>query len=190
METRPSYQMGLLHQMVWGLVGTSYRGYPLNVGRSSTVNIFGARRRARWQDVSSHHVLNLCISIMDHVTLIPLQCFSHVKPLNITREFSDLLFKFTYDGEGKVAWLEYLEDFYAFLNDADNFYVEEVSLLLSYTLRESQLRWCWSLPVGSVHSLKQFYDLIEYTFHHFDLEPLDQKMSKKWKTRQESPMEF
>jgi len=53
METGPSYQMGLLHQTMWGLVGTSYRGDPLNVGGSSTVNIFGARRRARRQAESS-----------------------------------------------------------------------------------------------------------------------------------------
>jgi len=38
METRPSYHMGLLHQTGWGLVGTSYRGDPLNVGGSNTVN--------------------------------------------------------------------------------------------------------------------------------------------------------
>lgn len=31
--------MGLLHQTVGGLVGTSYQGEPLNVGRSNTINI-------------------------------------------------------------------------------------------------------------------------------------------------------
>ena len=46
MATRPSYQMGLPHQMVWGLVGTSYWGDPLNVSGFNIVNIFGARRRA------------------------------------------------------------------------------------------------------------------------------------------------
>jgi len=38
METMPSYRMGLLHQTVWGLVGTSYRGDPLNFGGSNTTN--------------------------------------------------------------------------------------------------------------------------------------------------------
>ena len=40
-----SYRMGLLHQTVWGLVGTSYQGYPLNVGGSSTVNSFLEQER-------------------------------------------------------------------------------------------------------------------------------------------------
>jgi len=45
MEIIPSYQMGLLHQLVWGLAGISYQGDPLNVGGSSTINISSARRK-------------------------------------------------------------------------------------------------------------------------------------------------
>jgi len=124
--------LGLLHQTVWGLVGTSYWGDPLTCSCVQHCQHFGARRRARWQVESSQYVLNFCTSIMDTIKLIPPQCFSHAKPLDITREFADLLSKFTYDGEGKVAWLEYLEDFYA----------EEASVLIAYTLCESPLRWC------------------------------------------------
>jgi len=64
----------------------------------------------------------------------------HAKPLNILRDFSDIFFDFTYDGEGEVAWPEYLEDLYAFL--IDEFYVEETSVLLASTLLESPLQWC------------------------------------------------
>lgn len=42
----------------------------------------------------------------------------------------------------------------------------------------------------NVHSLEFFYDLIKWTFHHFDPEPLDQKLLKQWKATQESPMDF
>lgn len=42
MEIGSSYMMGLIHHMVWGLVGISYRGYPLNFGRSNIVNGFGS----------------------------------------------------------------------------------------------------------------------------------------------------
>ena len=56
--------LGLLLQMVWGLVGTSYQGDPLNFGRSNTVNISGTRRRARWQDEPLKSVLNLCTYLM------------------------------------------------------------------------------------------------------------------------------
>ena len=40
MRIKPSYGMGLLHQTVRYLVGTSYWGDPLKVGRSSTINTF------------------------------------------------------------------------------------------------------------------------------------------------------
>jgi len=64
----------------------------------------------------------LCPLIMDSITLIPPWCLSHAEPLNITRDFFDLLSEITYDGEGKVAWPKYLEDFYIFLENADEFY--------------------------------------------------------------------
>jgi len=81
-----------------------------------------------------------------------------------------------YDGEGEVAWHAYLQDFFAILENADKYTDEEASLLLAYTLLESPLRWCWSLPLGSMHSLEKLCDLIKSTFHHFDPEPLDQKL--------------
>jgi len=37
---RAIFRMGLIHQMVWGLIGTSYRRDPLNIGGSNTVNTF------------------------------------------------------------------------------------------------------------------------------------------------------
>lgn len=58
------------------------------------------------------------------------------------REFDDLLSEFMYDGEGRVAWPKYLEDVYAFHEDANEFHAEEVSVLLSYTIYKSPLRWC------------------------------------------------
>lgn len=74
---------------------------------------------------------------MDFVTLIPPRCFSHVKHLNITRKFFDLLFEFTYDGEGEVAWLVFLHDFLAMLDEEVGCSDEQTSLLLAHTLRES-----------------------------------------------------
>jgi len=80
-----------------------------------------------------------------------------------------------YDGEGVVPWPKYLEDFYAFIDNAEEFYAKEVSMLLSYTLCESPQQWRCSLPPSNVHSLERLCDLIESTFHYFDPEPLDQK---------------
>jgi len=74
---------------------------------------------------------------MDYVKITHPQCFSHVKPLNITREFFDLLSEFIYDGEGKVALPMFLQDFFAMLDKEDGCFDEEASLLLAYTLRES-----------------------------------------------------
>jgi len=52
---------------------------------------------------------------MDSITLIPPSCFAHDEPLNIMREFFDLLSEFTYDGEGEVAWHMYLQDLFSCL---------------------------------------------------------------------------
>lgn len=41
-----------------------------------------------------------------------------------------------------------------------------------------------------MHSFKQFSDLIEFVFHHFDPKPLNKKMLKQWKASHESPMDF
>ena len=76
------------------------------------------------------------------------------------------------------------------LDEEDGFSDKQVSLLLAHTLCESPQQWCGSLPPSSMHSLENFYDLIESTFHHFDPEPLDKKMLKQWKTLQESHMDF
>lgn len=127
---------------------------------------------------------------MDSITLIPPWCLSHVKPLNITRAFFDILSEFTYDGEGEVSWSEYLAEFYVFLENANDFYAKEVRILLLYSLHESTQRWCCSIPPGSVHSLEQLCDLIGSTFHHFYLEPIDQKLLQQRKAPHESPMEF
>ena len=79
---------------------------------------------------------------------------------------------------------------YASLNNSDEFYAKEVNLLLAYTLRESPLWWCCSLPCSSVHSLEQFCDLIESTFHDFDPKPVDKNLLEQWKAPQESPDDF
>lgn len=71
MEPDPSYLMGLLPQTVWGLIGTQYQGYPMNVGRSNTINIFGARRKATsslWLIVPSITLIHFLVKA---ITLTP-----------------------------------------------------------------------------------------------------------------------
>jgi len=58
---RDVFWMRLLHQTVWGLIGTSYRGNPLNDCGSNTIDFFGARRSANWQAKPMKHVSTLCI---------------------------------------------------------------------------------------------------------------------------------
>jgi len=41
-----------------------------------------------------------------------------------------------------------------------------------------------------MHSFKQFNELIESVFHHFDIEVFDKKILKQWKAMHESPMDF
>ena len=89
------------------------------------------------------------------------------------REFLDLLFEFTYDGEGEVAWLEHLYNFLFMIYEGDEFFDEQAGLLLVYTLRESPFRLVLSLPTNIVHSFEHFWDLIEDTFYYFDPDYLD-----------------
>ena len=79
------------------------RRSPWHVGGSNTINISGARRRAWWQVVSSHPILNIWISFMDSCTLLPQRCFSNREYVSISGNIFDLLSTHTYDGEGEVA---------------------------------------------------------------------------------------
>ncbi len=68
---------------------------------------------------------------MEFVILTPPRCFSHEKPLNITREFFELLSEFMYDCEGEVAWPMFLQDLFSMLDKEDECYDEEASLCLA-----------------------------------------------------------
>lgn len=140
--------------------------------------------------MSSHHVLNLCISIMESCTFLPPRCFSNPEDVTITREFFDHLYTYTYDGEGEVAWHDFLHDYICMLHEEDGCSNEQASLFLAYKLCESPHRWLCSLPANRVHSLEHLCDLIEDTFYHFDSEHLDQKLQQQRKTLHESPMDF
>jgi len=63
----------------------------------------------------------------------------------------------------------------------EDFNETEFCLLLAHTLRDHPSQWCGTLPHNSVHSFKQFNDLIEFFFHHFDPEVLDKKIVKTMK---------
>jgi len=66
----------------------------------------------------------------------------------------------------------------------------EVCSLLGHTLRDHPSQWCGTLPRNSLHSFKQFSNLIGFVFHHFELEVFDKNLLKKRKAPHESPMEF
>jgi len=48
---------------------------------------------------------------------------------------------YTYDGEGEVALPEYLHEFLSMLHEEDGCFDKKTNFLLTYTLRESRLRW-------------------------------------------------
>lgn len=106
--------------------------------------------------MSSHLVLNVCTSIMESCTLSPPRCVSHAEPVNIMREFFDLLSRYTYDGEGKVAWTVFYHDFLAILDDEDGFSDKQASMFLAYTFHESPLWWLCSLLANNMNSLEHF----------------------------------
>ena len=113
---------------------------------------------------------------MDSFTLLPPRCFLNREDVSILRKLFDLLSTHTYDGEGKVAWLEHSNNFLSMTYEEDEFTHKQVGLLLAFTLRESPFHWVLSLPANTVHSCQHFCDLIEDTFHHFDPDHLDRKV--------------
>jgi len=127
---------------------------------------------------------------MESFTLLLLRCFSNHEDVSITGEFFDLLSNFTYDGEGEVAWPEYLHDFISMLHEEDYFSDEQDSLMVAYTLRESPFHWLFNLPTDTMHSFEHFCDLVEDMFHHFDPDHLDRKMLQKWRALHESVIDF
>lgn len=94
----------------------------------------------------------------------------------ISRKLFDLLYTHTYDGEGEVAWPEYLHNFHSMIHGEDEFTDECVGLLHAFTLHESLFRWVLSLPNDTMHSFEHFCFLFEDTFYHFDLDHLDHKL--------------
>ena len=76
---------------------------------------------------------------MDSCTLLPQRCFSNHEDVTITREFFEYFSTYMYDGEGEVAWPEYLHDFLSILHEEDGCSDKQAILLLAYTLRESPL---------------------------------------------------
>lgn len=76
---------------------------------------------------------------MNTITLIRSRLFFNDEPIGITWYFSDLFSEFMYDDEGKVLWPVYLQYFFSMLENEDECFDEEASMLLSYTLCESTL---------------------------------------------------
>jgi len=95
-----------------------------------------------------------------------------------------------YDGEGEVAWLEYLDAFLSMLHEEYGCSDEQANLLLAHTLRESPHRWLLGLPANNMHSLEKLCDIIEDTFYHFDIDIPDRKLLYQWKALHESVVDF
>ena len=85
--------------------------------------------------MSSHLVLNLCISSMESSILLTPRFFSNCEDVSISGKLFNLLSTHMYDGEGEVAWPEHLHNFLFMIYEEDEFSDEHASLLLSYTLR-------------------------------------------------------
>ena len=126
--------------------------------------------------VSSHPVLNLCISFMESCILLPPRCFPNHEDVSILRKLFNLLSTHTHDGEGEVAWPEHLHNFLSMIYEEDEFTDQEYGLLLAYTLHKSPFCWVIILLDDTVHSCENLCDLIGDMFYHFDLDHLDRKL--------------
>ena len=127
---------------------------------------------------------------MKSCILLPPRCFLNHEDVSISGKIFELLSTHTYDGEGKVAWLEHLHNFLSMIHEEDEFSDEQVGLLLVYTLRESPFHWVLSLPADTVHSFEHFCDFIEDMFYHFDPDHLDWKLLHQRRASHESVIDF
>lgn len=127
---------------------------------------------------------------MEFFIVHPPKCLSNIHIFDVEREFWDEFSKITYDGEGELAWPEHLDYFHVLMENTEGFNETKVYTLLAHTLRDYPFLWCSILPHNSLHSFKQFNDLIESIFHHFYFEALDKKMLKQWKAPHESLEDF
>jgi len=76
------------------------------------------------------------------------------------------------------------------IHEEDEFFYEQIGLLLACTLREYPFHWVLSLTANTMHSIEHFYDLIEDMFYHFDPNHLDQKLLQQWRALHESVIDF
>lgn len=105
-------------------------------------------------------------------------------------EAFNILSTHTYDGEGKVSFLEHLYNFIFMIYEEDHFFDEHIGLLLAYTLRKSPFLWVLSLSVNIVHSFENLCEIIEDTFYHFYLDYLDWKLLQQWRAPHGSIIDF
>lgn len=83
MATGPSCQMGLLHKIMWGLVGTSYRRDTMNVGGSITISISSARRRVTsilWLNFLSTSLIYQLVKAVARAPSLPCATLDLVTP--------------------------------------------------------------------------------------------------------------
>ena len=93
---------------------------------------------------------------MDSYTLLPLWCFSNHKYVTTTREFFYHLSTYTYDGEGEVAWLEFLHDFLSMLHEEDGCSDKQGNLLLAYHFTNLHIDGCATYWMKTCTHLRTF----------------------------------
>ena len=74
---------------------------------------------------------------MESCILLPPRFFSNSEDVSISRKLFNLLSTHTYDGEGEMAWPEYLHNFLSMINEEDEFTDEQANLMLAFTLHKS-----------------------------------------------------
>jgi len=149
------YHPGLLLQMVWGLVATSYQGDPLNVGGSSTINISSARRRARSQADPLKSVLNLCTSFMTSVQITTLTCFSNFADFDVMMRIMDDLSKYKFNGGNGTPLFMHTVSFSGFCDRHD---VPQMTLPMVYSLSCSK----GMQSKGVTHCPQPLYTLLSH----------------------------
>lgn len=158
----------------------------MNFAGSSTINLSGARRRARWQVGSSKFVLNLCILIMNKHRVPILECMSYGSDFEISEELWNNLSHKTYDGG---CWVVLVRDAVGIVGSYERHKIFEYCMtftLFSHTLQGHALHWCATLLENYILSLSHLVIELNCAFNHFDYKALNKEILKLRKAPDES----
>lgn len=151
METFPSYQMGLLHQIVLGVVGTSHRGDPpcwwVQYHQRN-----GTKKRAKQEIVPIEFGFNLLLKNGSSLHHNLEMYFYKVRMYHPRGSYPWTVQVKVLSGEGEPSFHAHVRQVINFFLHQNIEYEDVWNVLFSLTFTGHAKRWCYTLPFSSIDS--------------------------------------